>query len=79
MTLSAFFKYAEISQAHILEDGSHRIKLEEYNLSLEDQIAFETIGLRNPGHLLLIERLNWPQIRKTNVMNFYFNQSIKNS
>lgn len=69
-----FMKHAEIYQAQILEDGSHSTKLKEYNLTLEDQEDFETKELRNPGHLLLIEHLNWPQIRKTNVMNLYFNQ-----
>lgn len=69
-----FKKHADIYQAFILEDGSHSAKLEKYDLTVEDQKAFETDELRNLGHLVLIERLNWPQIRKTNVMNLYFNR-----
>lgn len=69
-----FKTHAEIYQAHILDDGSLQGKLEKYNLTIEDQQDFETRELRNLGHSLLINRLNWPQIRKTNVMNLYFNK-----
>lgn len=66
-----FQKYAEAYYAQVLGDGSHVAKLQELNLTIEDQLTYDKERYESLGLNILMDRIEWTKLDDSNVLEIY--------